>query len=431
MTKENIIYVCENCGAESLKWSGRCSICEQWNTLVEVKKPEKSRRALRSKGDLGLPLKLAEIKIGEFKHMPTHINEFDRVLGGGIIPGSLLLLAGEPGVGKSTLLLTLANQKENCLYISGEESAAQIKLRADRLNVKNKSLLLLAETDLDYIINIIEEKQPSLVIVDSIQAMYDDHLPSTPGSIVQVREGALRLQAIAKAKHIPIMIIGHITKEGVVAGPRTLEHLVDVVLYLEGDRFHGTRILRGSKNRFGTTDEVGLFKMEASGLVEIDNPSELFLAERHLQPGSVVTATIEGTRPILLEIQALTSPTVFGYPRRAASGFDVNRLQLILAVLSNRVKLPLQNLDVYINVVGGFYIKEPAVDLAVAMAVISAYKNKNIDKKLCIWGEIGLGGEIRRVTQEERRYHEAKRIGYEQKVSSSSIQDLMKKLWPT
>ncbi len=428
--KDSTIFFCEQCGEESPKWSGKCLNCGSWNTLVEMKGlGKKSSSRSGSREDLAKPVKIKEIETGNFSRMITGIGEFDRVLGGGVVPGSLLLLAGDPGIGKSTLLLMVADRMKKVLYISGEESAQQIKMRADRLVVNNPELSILSETNLNYINEIIKKDRPDLVIVDSIQTMYDEQFPSTPGSIVQVRECALKLQKTAKSNNIPIVLVGHATKDGSIAGPRTLEHLVDAVFYLEGDRFRETRILRAIKNRFGPTDEIGIFAMEGSGLVEIMNPSELFLEERVKSPGSVVTATIEGSRPFLVEIQALTTTTVFGYPKRTASGFDVNRLQLLLAVLTNKAKLPLQNQDVYVNVVGGFQLKEPAVDLAVALAVVSSFKNKSIGGDLCIFGELGLSGEIRNVPQAEKRYKEAERLGFKRRPEAKSIGSILDKIF--
>ncbi|MDO8513139.1 MAG: DNA repair protein RadA [bacterium] len=427
MKQINLVYVCENCGEESSKWSGRCSNCGQWNSLVEMRGLNKKNKAAR--GDLASPISINAIGIGNFINISTGLGEFDRVIGGGIVPGSLLLLAGDPGIGKSTLLLMVAERMKEVLYVSGEESCEQIKLRADRLKVKNGDIKVLAETNVNYICELISKDKPALVVVDSIQAMYDENFPSTPGSIVQVRECALKLQRVAKTLHIPIVLVGHATKDGSVAGPRTLEHLVDAVFYLEGDRFKETRILRGIKNRFGPTDEIGIFAMEGSGLKEILNPSELFLEERVGSSGSVVTATMEGSRPFLVEIQALTATTVFGYPRRTASGFDANRLQLLLAVLTNKAKLQLQNQDVYINVVGGFQLKEPAVDLAVAMAVVSSFHNKAIDSKLCVFGEIGLSGEIRNVPQADKRKKEAKRLGFTEMTHVRNVHDVINLLF--
>lgn len=422
--KDGSMFVCENCGEESTKWSGKCNSCNEWNTLVELKGINKKSKS-SSWGNLSKPTNIGEIVLSNYSRRTTGIGEFDRVLGGGVVPGSVILMAGDPGIGKSTLLLMAADKMGKVLYISGEESCQQIKMRADRLAVSNKQLEVLAETNISYISELIQKGKPDLVIIDSIQTMYHENFPSTPGSIVQVRESALFLQKIAKGLHIPMIFVGHSTKEGAVAGPRTLEHLVDTVFYLEGDRYKGTRILRGIKNRFGPTDEIGIFEMEGSGLKEILNPSELFLEERIDSPGSVVTAALEGSRPLLVEIQALTTTTVFGYPRRTASGFDVNRLQLLLAVLTNKAKLALQNQDVYVNVVGGFQLKEPAVDLAVAMAIVSSFKNKPISNKPCIFGEVGLSGEIRTVPQAEKRVKEAKRLGYDKLPAVNNINEVI------
>lgn len=426
--KDSVVYVCEQCGDESSKWSGKCLNCGSWNTLVEMRGMSKKGSKV-SRGELGKPLKIKDIEVKNYNRIRVGIGEFDRVVGGGIVPGSVLLLAGDPGIGKSTLLLMVADRANKVLYVSGEESVQQIKMRADRLGVKNSELSILAETNVNYIDEVIKRDKPELVIIDSIQTMYDEQFPSTPGSIVQVRECALKLQRLAKSIHIPIIMVGHATKDGSVAGPRTLEHLVDAVFYLEGDRFRGTRILRGIKNRFGATDEIGIFAMAGNGLKEILNPSELFLEERVKAPGSVVTATIEGSRPFLVEIQALTTTTVFGYPRRTASGYDANRLQLLLAVLTNKAKLPLQNQDVYVNVVGGFQLKEPGVDLAVALAVVSSFKNKAIGGDVCVFGELGLSGEIRNVPQAEKRYKEAERLGFKRRPEAKSIESLLDKIF--
>lgn len=343
------------------------------------------------------------------------------------MPGSVVLLGGDPGIGKSTLIFQVAyalaqSIKGPVLYVSGEESREQIKLRADRLGITTDSLLLFSETDVDAIVAAVEKIEPRLLIIDSIQTMYDATFPSTPGSIVQVRESALKLQQYAKAKHLPAILIGHVTKEGGVAGPRTLEHLVDVVLYLEGERYHGTRILRGEKNRFGATDEIGVFAMGEKGMEEVANPSKIFLAERKLNvPGSAVTCTIEGTRPFLIEVQALVSPTLFGYPQRRAQGYDLNRLQMILAVLTRRADLKILTKDVFINVVGGVKLTEPAVDLAVALAIASAEQNIALNSKLVVVGELGLTGEIRQVSHLKKRLTEAKRLGLTHTVTASTI----------
>jgi len=355
------------------------------------------------------------------------MGEFNRVLGGGIVQGSLIILGGDPGIGKSTLLLQVASKIKNMLYISGEESAEQIKLRFDRLGLSSKTLKILSEISLQNIIATIEKEKPEVVIVDSIQTVYSNDFPSTPGSIVQVRECALRLQQYAKTRHTTVILVGHVTKEGTVAGPRTLEHLVDVVLYLEGDRFQEHRILRSVKNRFGATDEIGIFEMTELGLKEVTNPSGLLLKEKVGDvAGSAVSATVEGSRSILVEIQALTTTTVFGYPQIRSSGFDLNRLQLLIAVLQKRAGLNLSNQDVFINIVGGINIKEPSVDLAVALAIASSFKGKPLSDKLCIFGEVGLSGEIRKVTFLEKRQNEAKRLGYSEFIKVKTLESAIR-----
>ncbi len=418
MAKHNgIIFVCSSCGEEYLRWQGKCSNCGQWNTLKEFQSP-KSNFQIERPQSTSEPIEIDKIKITNFQRISTKIGEFDRVLGGfernaGIVPGSVVLLGGEPGIGKSTLLLEVASRINNVLYVSGEESLEQIKMRFNRLGLKNQNIKLLADIDIESIISASSTQKPSIIIVDSIQSIYCRDFPSTPGSLVQVRECALRLQQLAKTTNIPVILVGHVTKEGSVAGPKTLEHLVDVVLYLEGERFHDHRILRSAKNRFGTVDEIGIFEMGQAGLQEVANPSKLFLEERAKNiPGNVVTCTIEGTRPILVEVQALTSVTSFGYPQRRASGFDLNRLQLLAAVLQKRAALNLGNQDIFINVTGGIKLNEPAVDLAVALAVGSSFRNISLDPKLCVFGEVGLSGEVRKVLQEEKRKSEARRLGF-------------------
>lgn len=431
---DQIIFVCSECGEEYLRWQGSCSNCGQWNTLKEFK----ISNIKYQKGGiqpLSEAIEIDKIKTSNFNRIATQIGEFDRVLGGydrnmGIIPGSVILLGGEPGIGKSTLLLEVASHLDNVLYVSGEESLEQIKIRFDRLGLKNlpagrqgKSIKLLSDIDLDSVIAAINKENPNLIIIDSIQSIYSKDFPSTPGSLVQVRECALRLQQIAKTTRASVILVGHVTKDGSVAGPKTLEHLVDVVLYLEGERFYNHRILRSTKNRFGTVDEIGIFEMSEQGLAEVANPSKLFLEERTKNiAGTVVTAAIEGSRALLVEVQALTTSTVFGYPQRRASGFDLNRLQLLVAVLQRRVGLPLGNQDVFINVVGGIKINEPAVDLAVAMAIASAFKAKAIDSKICVFGEVGLSGEIRNVRLASKRIAEAKRLGFTKFISSKSLE---------
>ena len=427
------IFVCSGCGEEYLKWQGKCENCGEWNTLKEFKSPKTKFQTFGAVPSAALAID--EIKISNFKRISTTLEEFDRVLGGeeknkGIVPGSVILLSGDPGIGKSTLLLEVAARLDDVLYISGEESAEQIKLRFDRLGLKSKRMKLFSEIDLSAISETINSEKPKIVIVDSIQTIYSNEFPSTPGSLVQVRECALRLQQLAKTTHTPVILVGHVTKEGTVAGPRTLEHLVDVVLYLEGERFHNNRILRGEKNRFGATEEIGIFEMTENGLKEVSNPSKLFLEERSENiSGNVVTSTIEGTRALLVEVQALTAPTTFGYPQRKASGFDLNRLQLLLAVLQKRAGINLSNQDVFINVVGGIKVKEPAVDLAVVLAVASAFADKPISKNVCAFGEVGLSGEIRKVSLESRRMAEAKRLGFTKFINHKSLADAIKNVY--
>ncbi len=421
-----IIFVCSDCGEEYLKWQGKCDNCGQWNTLKEFKIAKKN--TARQEGPSAEITEIDNIKTDNFKRLSTKIKEFDRVLGGGIIPGSITILGGDPGIGKSTLLLQLAGALKNVLYISGEESPSQIKMRFDRLGLKGKSIKILAEVNLEQIISAIQKEKPTIVVIDSIQTVYSSDFPSTPGSVVQVRECALRLQQIAKTSQTSVILVGHVTKEGTVAGPKTLEHLVDVVLYLEGERFHDQRILRSVKNRFGATDEIGIFEMTEKGLLAILNPSKVFLKERLKNiPGGVVAASVEGSRALLVEVQALTTLTVFGYPQRRASGFDLNRLQLLIAVLQKRGDLNLSNQDVFINIVGGIKIKEPAVDLAVALAIASSLKGKPINPKLCIFGEVGLSGEIREIPFKEKRQQEAKRLGFSEFVQTKTLKETVRR----
>lgn len=425
------IFVCGNCGEEYIKWQGKCDNCNEWSTLKEfnISKNINDRSKGRNVATAEV-VKLENVEIVNFKRVTTKISEFDRVLGGynkddtcgGIVPGSVILLGGDPGIGKSTLLLQVASNIENVLYVSGEESIEQIKMRFDRLKLKSSTLKLLAETDLNAIIKAIDHEKPNLIIIDSIQTMFSSDFPSTPGSIVQVRECAMRLQNLAKTSHTSVILVGHVTKEGSVAGPRILEHLVDVVLYLEGQDQQNTRILRGAKNRFGATDEIGIFEMQESGLAGIENPSKLFLEERLKNiPGSVVTAAVEGTRALLVEVQALTTKSFYGFPQRRATGFDLNRLQLIIAVLQKRAGLNLSDQDVFINIAGGIKIKETAVDLAVALAIASSIKGIAINSRVCAFGEVGLSGEIRSVGYGKKRVAEAERMGLNQIISSKDI----------
>ncbi len=426
MKKNSKIYLCESCGNEFSTWSGRCDICGEWNTLKEMSIPSVSSFTGSFRGSRELKaVKLSEIESIKNFRINTKIGEFNRVLGGGIVPGSLILIGGEPGIGKSTLLLQVSNSIDRCLYISAEESLQQIKDRADRLGITSSKLELISDGDILSIEKDILKNKPDLVIVDSIQTVYLNTIPSTPGSIVQVRECGIFLHRLAKSTSIPIVIIGHVTKEGSLAGPRMLEHLVDTVLYLEGERFHDARILRGVKNRFGATNEVGIFSIQEKGMIEISNPSSLFLSETTKSAGSVITATIEGTRPILVEVQALVIPTHFGFPKRTSSGFDLNRLNLLSAVISKKTPINLGNYDIYVNIVGGMKIGEPAIDLAVCGAIISSFKNKPLAKNLCLFGEVGLSGEVRRVVGCKEREKEATALGYEVLENPKNINDLI------
>ncbi|HTY07623.1 MAG TPA: DNA repair protein RadA [Candidatus Edwardsbacteria bacterium] len=397
-------FVCQSCGFESSKWLGKCPSCGGWNTFVEEARradlrPRNSR--VKAKGGEAAPRTLDQISLADRARMQTGIGEFDRVTGGGIVPGSLLLIGGDPGIGKSTLTLqlmhTLARDRK-VLYVSGEESLEQIKLRADRLGIASGNILLLSETALESILPAIEDAQPDIAVIDSIQTVYRGDLESAPGSVGQVRECGAELMRLAKQRNVATILIGHVTKEGVIAGPRTLEHMVDTVLYLEGERHHAYRILRSVKNRFGSTNEIGVFQMEETGLREVANPSEIFLSERSKSiSGSVVVCSLEGTRPLLVEIQALVAPTAFGVPQRNTTGFNHRRLAMLLAVLERRAGLNLGMHDVFVNIAGGLKIEEPAVDLGVACAIASAFKDRAADGDAVLVGEVGLGGEIRAV----------------------------------
>ena len=413
--KARSIFVCQQCGSESPKWVGRCPDCGQWNSYVET--PVEPIAPQLSAAPRSRAYPLSKVAANGFERISVPLEEFNRVLGGGIVPGSLVLIGGDPGIGKSTLLLQisglLADRLGKVLYVSGEESVQQIKMRADRLGLTNDNLYLLAENSLDAILQQIAELSPQLVIVDSIQTVYLEEMASAAGSVGQVRECAARLQRLAKTTHIPIFIVGHVTKEGALAGPRVLEHIVDTVLYLEGERFQAYRLLRSVKNRFGSTNEVGVFEMGAEGLVEVTNPSQAFLAERlPSAAGSTVVVTMEGTRPLLVELQALTSTTSFGLPRRTANGIDLGRLLLLTAVLTKRVGLALSDQDIFVNVVGGLKISEPAADLGVAVAIASSFRNTPVDPYLAMMGEVGLSGEIRTISQVERRIAEAAKLGF-------------------
>lgn len=416
MAKSLVVYVCQNCDAQFQKWLGRCLECGQWGTIQEhIKSQETVAKTVRAAGNPAKLFSLKEIDSTQVARLVTGIQELDRVLGGGLVPGSIILLGGEPGIGKSTLALQLAYSIDHCLYISGEESTGQIKLRFDRLNLQknpNSKLLLANDTDVAAIIAAIEQQKPHLAVIDSIQTIYSKEIASEAGSPAQIRSCAVQLLEVAKRTGTSICVIGHVTKDGYVAGPKTLEHLVDTVLYLEGERSHTYRILRSVKNRFGETNEVGVFEMVEQGLQEVKNPSQVFLEERGEQmPGSIITCLMEGTRPLLVEIQALVNKTNFGYPVRKASGFDLNRLHVLAAVLQKRAGLNLSQYDIHINVVGGITADEPAADLAVCLAIASSYKDTVLGNDLVAFGEVGLGGEVRSVLAQERRIQEAAHLG--------------------
>jgi len=428
------IFVCQQCGKESLKWLGRCPNCQEWNSFVEktITAPTSSFQPIPLASP---PQELSQVVIEAADRFPLPMAELNRVLGGGLVSGSLVLISGDPGIGKSTLLLQasalMTQAQGKAVYVSGEETLHQIKLRAERLRIKGEGLYLLAETELEVILNQIEQLSPSLVVIDSIQTVYLPELGTAPGSITQVRECTLRLMRWAKLSAVPIFIAGHVTKDGAIAGPRVLEHIVDAVLYLEGEPFSAYRLLRCVKNRFGSTNEVGIFEMKSEGLVEVDNPSQVFLSRRGSQAvGSVVVPTLEGSRPLLVEIQALTNPTSFGLPRRTANGVDFGRLLLITAVLARRVGLKLGNQDIIANVTGGFKIGEPAADLGIALSIASSFRDAGVDPSLVVVGEVGLSGELRAVSQLDRRVAEAARLGFkrclvpkvETKASSKDIE---------
>lgn len=416
MAKAKTIFVCSECGNESPKWLGKCPACNSWNTFYEQKIEKYTETNKIEKKINNTPKPLNSYVGQEANRTSTGYLELDRVLGGGLVKGSLILLGGEPGIGKSTLILQLCEKVQGegkVLYVSGEESAEQIKLRADRLEIKNQDLMFLGETDIDVIKDAISDMQPKLVIIDSIQTMYSDEITAAAGSVSQVREITSQIMRMCKAQQITTIIIGHVTKEGNIAGPRVLEHMVDTVLYLEGERYNTYRILRAVKNRFGSTNEIGMFEMMEEGMCEVTNPSDILITEREDNPsGSCILASVEGTRPILVEVQALTSQTVFGLPKRTANGFDYNRLAVLIAVLEKKAGLSLGNQDVYLNIAGGMKISEPAADLGIIATVASSYKNIPISQSTVVMGEVGLTGEVRRINLIEKRLKEAEKLGF-------------------
>ncbi len=420
MAKVKTRYVCSNCGSVSSRWLGRCPQCGEWNTMVEetiAPEPPKAVVALQRTGAAVKPAALSSITMDKMNRLVTGIGELDRVLGGGIVPGALILLSGDPGIGKSTLVLQIADsvcrQKGTVLYGTGEESPGQIKIRADRLGIEDEALLVQADTSLDAIVQEAGRLEPQLLIVDSIQTMYSQSIEGAPGSMAQIRECTSRLMTYAKTSNIPVIVIGHVTKDGAIAGPRMMEHMVDVVLYFEGDRQYQFRILRSIKNRFGSTNDSGLFTMTEGGLSELENPSQLLLAERAAnQAGSSIAAVMDGQRPLLGEIQALTTHSVFAVPRRTASGMDYNRLIILLAVLEKRVGFAVSSQDVYINVVGGLRITETSADLPIALSIVSSLQDISMDPRTVVMGEVGLTGDIRRVPQARRRVLEAVKLGF-------------------
>ena len=416
--KNSTVFFCQECGHESSKWMGQCPACKKWNTFVEEKVSVTGGSKITPFREAAKPVEIGSISMQEEERMHTGIAELDRVLGGGIMPGSLTLVGGDPGIGKSTLLLQmcrlLANAGRQVLYISGEESLKQIKLRAIRIGEFQDTMFLLCETNLSVVEETIRHTKPEVVIVDSIQTMYQKAVTSAPGSVSQVREATNVFLQLAKGLGISIFIVGHVTKEGTVAGPRVLEHMVDTVLYFEGDRYASYRILRGVKNRFGSTNEIGVFEMRREGLIEVENPSEYMLSGKPIgASGSVVVCSVEGTRPILIEIQALVCRTNFGIPRRQTTGTDFNRVNLLMAVLEKRLGLQIGDFDAYVNIAGGMKINEPAIDLGLILAIVNRNKNRPVDEKMIVFGEVGLSGEVRAVTMAQQRVQEARKLGYE------------------
>ncbi|AGB40169.1 DNA repair protein RadA [Halobacteroides halobius DSM 5150] len=430
MPKQKKRYICQECGYQALKWSGQCPGCDSWNTLVEeIINPKQEKKEQQVTANVNLEtIDKIETKVED--RLTSNFQELDRVLGGGIVPGSLILIGGDPGIGKSTLLLqasyNISEEYDKVMYVTGEESRRQVKLRANRLEAISSSLYILAETNLLSVINSIKELNPDLVVIDSIQTIHNPNLDSAPGSVSQVRDATNRLMKLAKKDGIPVFVVGHVTKQGSIAGPKVLEHMVDTVLYFEGDRHRDYRILRAVKNRFGSTNEVGIFEMQQSGLEEVLNPSQAFIAERpEGVSGSVIIPCLEGSRPILIELQALASSANFGTPSRMTTGIDHKRVSLILAVLEKRLGLHLQNQDVYINIVGGFQVDEPAIDLGMAIAIVSSFRDVSVSEKLAVIGEVGLSGEVRAISQIEKRVKEASKLGFSQFIiPKSNLQGL-------
>ena len=424
MSKTVTKYICQNCGYSSVRWLGKCPECSNWNTFVEEIVFSDKRKTSKGKNDAALLqlsnlAKVSDIDVREDKRLTTSIGELDRVLGGGIVAGSVILVGGDPGIGKSTLMMQLSDKIKNntILYVSGEESQKQIKLRCERLGFEHDDFYILSETSLEIIAAVIDKLEPDVVIVDSIQTIYRGELESSPGSVSQLRESTAAIIQIAKAKNISFFLIGHITKEGVIAGPKVLEHMVDTVLQFEGERTHAYRILRAIKNRFGSTNEIGIFEMTGAGLLEVKNPSEVFLSQRNSGiSGSTVSASIEGTRPILIEVQALVSSSGYSVPQRTATGFDYKRLAILLAVLEKKIGLHLSKFDVFVNIAGGIKIDEPSIDLAAAMSICSSFKDTSMEPELIVLGEVGLSGEIRTISFIDRRIQEAVKLGFKKIV---------------
>ena len=427
---DKTVFYCQSCGYESAKWMGQCPGCHEWNTFVEEPKAVSAKGGSKRRMGTNEPVPVKSVSTKDDPRVSTGIGEFDRVLGGGIVKGSLILVGGDPGIGKSTLLLqmcaNLSRGGHKVLYISGEESLQQIKMRADRIGEGGDELLLLCETDLDVLDAQIEKIKPEMVIVDSIQTMYSENVTSAPGSVSQVREATATFLRISKSLGISLFLVGHVTKEGAVAGPRVLEHMVDTVLYFEGDNHASYRILRAAKNRFGSTNEIGVFEMHSEGLAEVPNPSEYMLSGKPEDAtGAIVTCAIEGTRPILLEIQALASRTSFGYPRRTSTGVDYNRVNLLIAVIEKRLGIDFSSMDAYVNIAGGIRMNEPSADLAVVLALISSCKDIVIGNEVAAFGEVGLSGEVRGVSQAAVRVQEAKKLGFEKVIlPKSNLKDV-------